>query len=119
MGKTAFTVSRFPLLRRTTTVLKSSRAFGINDRRGYVTQEAHMPGDADQCRIYAARYLALGERAWRPEVRAAFTELAQTWKRLAAETESDQALLRAISEMDLGEPYEDLPLALNLYAWAA
>ena len=78
-----------------------------------------MPGDADQCRVYAARYLALGERAWKPEARAAFIELAETWKRLAAETESDQALLLAIREMDLGEPYEDLPLALNLHAWAA
>jgi hypothetical protein len=52
-------------------------------------------------------------------MRAAFIELAETWKRLTAETESDQALLRAIREMYLGEPYEDLPLALNLHAWAA
>jgi hypothetical protein len=55
----------------------------------------------------------------KPEMRAAFIELAETWKRLTAETESDQALLRAIREMYLGEPYEDLPLALNLHAWAA
>jgi hypothetical protein len=41
-----------------------------------------MPGDPDQCHLYAARYVALGERAWRPEVRLAFIGLAETWKRL-------------------------------------
>jgi hypothetical protein len=52
-------------------------------------------------------------------VRQDFIELAETWKRLAAETESDQALFRAISQMDLGEPYEALPFALKLRSWAA
>jgi hypothetical protein len=78
-----------------------------------------MPGDPDQCRLYAARYLALSERAWRPDAREAFIELAEIWKRLAAETASDQALFRALCEMDFGEPYEDLPRALHLHAWAA
>jgi hypothetical protein len=75
-----------------------------------------MLGDPDQCRLYAARYVALGERAWRPEVRLAFIGLAETWKRLAAETESDQALFRALCEMYPSERYEDLPRALNLHA---
>ena len=78
-----------------------------------------MPSDPDRCRLYAARCLALAERTWRPEVRQDFIELAETWKRLAAETESDQALFRAISQMDLGEPYEALPFALKLRSWAA
>lgn len=78
-----------------------------------------MPGDTHQCRINAARYLALAQRARRPEVREALTTLADTWNKLAAETESDLPLLRTISEMDLGEPYEALPLALHLYSDAA
>ena len=78
-----------------------------------------MPGDPHQCRLYAERCLALAQRAWRPEVRQAFTELADTWSRLAAETESDLALFRALSEMELGEPYEALPFALNLHSKAA
>ena len=40
--------------------------------------------------------------------------MAEAWRRLAAETESDEALLRAIAEMDFGEPYEALPFALKL-----
>jgi hypothetical protein len=78
-----------------------------------------MPGDPYQCRLHAERSLVLAERAWRPQVRQAFTELAETWNKLAAETESDQALFRAISEMDLGEPCEALPIALKLRSWAA
>jgi hypothetical protein len=72
-----------------------------------------MPGDPYQCRLNAARCLALAGRAWRPEVRQTFTEMAGTWQKLAAEIESDQALFRAISEMDFGEPCE-APLGLKL-----
>jgi hypothetical protein len=43
--------------------------------------------------------------------------LADTWTRLAAEHESDEALLRAISELEFSEPYEALPLALKLHSW--
>ena len=73
-----------------------------------------MPGDPYQCRQYAARYSALAKRAWRPEVRQAFTELAETWTKLAAEIEADQPLLGALLEIDPGEPYEALPRALKL-----
>jgi hypothetical protein len=66
----------------------------------------------------AARCSKLAERARRPEMRRAFKALADTWTRLAAELESDQALLRAISEMEFSEPYEALPLALKLRSWA-
>jgi hypothetical protein len=42
-----------------------------------------------------------------------------TWKQLAAETEADEALLRVISDMQFGEPFEALPLALGLLPRAA
>jgi hypothetical protein len=76
-----------------------------------------MPGDPHQCRSNAARCLALARRARRPAARRTFAAMAETWNKLAAETESDQALLRAISEMELGEPYETLPFILNLRSW--
>ena len=78
-----------------------------------------MPGDPDECRSNAARCVVRSERAWKPEARQAFIELAATWRKLAAKTESDEALFRAICEMDLDEPYEILPRALNLRSWAA
>jgi hypothetical protein len=52
-------------------------------------------------------------------MRQSFNDLAETWTRLAAELESDQALLQAISELEFSEPYEALPLALKLRSWAA
>ena len=76
-----------------------------------------MPGDPEECRLNAVRCLALSEGA--PEARQAFIELAATWRKLAAETESDEALFRAICEMDLVEPYEALPHALKLRSWSA
>jgi hypothetical protein len=78
-----------------------------------------MPGNPDQCRLNAARCLRLAERARRPETRETFTALAETWTRLAAELESDEALLRTISELEFCEPYEALPLALKLRSWVA
>jgi hypothetical protein len=50
-----------------------------------------MPGNPEQCRLNAARCLKLAKRARRPEMRGTFTALADTWKRLAAEHESDEA----------------------------
>jgi hypothetical protein len=76
-------------------------------------------GDPNQCRINAARCSALSKRAWRPEVSQAFNELAEMWKKLAAETEADQTLYGALSEIELGEPYEILPRALKLLSEAA
>jgi hypothetical protein len=52
-------------------------------------------------------------------VRQAFSDLAEMWDRLAAETEADGTLSRGLSEITLGEPYEALPLALNLRSKAA
>ena len=76
-----------------------------------------MPGNPEQCRLNAARSLKLAKRAQKPEMRETFTALADTWRRLAAERESDEALLCAISELEFTEPYEALPLALKLHSW--
>jgi len=78
-----------------------------------------MPGDPKECRLNAARCLALARRSRRPEAQEAFRAMALTWKQLAAETEADDALLRVISEMQFGEPFEVLPLALGLLPRAA
>lgn len=75
-----------------------------------------MPGNPDQCRLNAVRCLRLAKRARGPEMRENFTALADTWTRLAAELESDQALLRAISELEFSEPYYALPSALKLHS---
>jgi hypothetical protein len=73
-----------------------------------------VPGDPYQCRVYAARCSALAKRAWRPDVRQVFIEMAETWNRLAAEIEADQPLLVMLTELYRGEPYDDLLRALNL-----
>jgi hypothetical protein len=43
-----------------------------------------------------------------------FVALAETWTKLAAELEADQALLHALFELEFSEPYDAVPLALNL-----
>ena len=86
--------------------------------RGYVSG-AHMPGDPNQCRLNAQRYLVMAAKTKRPEQRQRLLELAQTWKKLAAEIEADQALLRTLAELDFGEPCQALPFALRLYSTAA
>ena len=78
-----------------------------------------MPGDPRECRLNAARCLELAETATTPELR----RLAEIWKELAAELESDQALLKVLAELDLSpqpcEPYGALPYAMKLHSWAA
>ena len=73
-----------------------------------------MSGNPQQCRRNAARCLAIAKRAKRNEVRRSFRRLANTWKQLAAETESTQMLFDAISAMEFDEPYYALPAALKL-----
>ena len=77
-----------------------------------------MPGDPQHCRLNAGRCFALAKRARKPEARQVFREMAETWNRLAAEAESDQTLLQAISERELGGPDDDLPHALKLRLFA-
>ena len=55
-----------------------------------------MPGDPAKCRLYAARYLKLSERAKDPARRQRFASLAQTWIKLAAELSPPGASQRAI-----------------------
>ena len=76
-------------------------------------EEGHMPGDPKQCRRYAARCLALAQRTRNPDTRQNFALMAETWEKLAAEIESDQALFAVLHEMELGEPSYTLPLALG------
>jgi hypothetical protein len=71
-----------------------------------------MPADPRRCRFYAARCFALAKRAHEPKARQVFSEMAETWNRLA--TESDQALFQSISDMELGEPDHALPNPLKL-----
>ena len=61
-----------------------------------------MPGDPAKCRLYAARYLELSERAKNPARRQNLAALAETWTKLAAELESDQLLLNTLSDQPQG-----------------
>ena len=82
-----------------------------------------MLGDPTLCRSNAARCLRLARRARTPEARQNFLAMAETWKKLAAELGADQALLRALSELEFGtpqgEPYDVILSALNLRCRAA
>ena len=75
-----------------------------------------MPGDPAQCRLYAARYLELSKRAKNPARRQNLAALAETWTKLAAEYEADQPLLNALSEINVDEPFDAVPKALNIRA---
>jgi hypothetical protein len=55
-----------------------------------------MPGNPEQCRLNAARSLKRAKRARKPEMSETFTALADTWRRLAAERESDEAIFRPV-----------------------
>ena len=74
-----------------------------------------MPGDPAQCRLVAAGYLELSKRPKNPARRQGLAVLAKTWTKLAAELESDQALLNTLSEFNFDEPFY-LPEALNIRA---
>ena len=70
-----------------------------------------MPGDPAECRLYAARYLELSTRAKNSARRQNLAALAKLWTKLAAELESEQVLLNALSELELDEP--SVPEASN------
>jgi hypothetical protein len=84
-----------------------------------------MPGNPYICRLHAVRCSQLAQTAATLELRLTFIALAERWKALAAELESDQAFLKTISELEFRrpsqpcEPYEALPSALKLRSWAA
>ena len=76
-----------------------------------------MPGDPAQCRLNAARYLELSERAEEPARRESLAALAGMWTKLAAELESEQALLNTLSEINVGdEPFDAVPVDQNIRA---
>ena len=75
-----------------------------------------MPGDSEKCRLNAVRYTKLCKRAQDPDRREKFAALAETWTRLAAELEADQALLKALSELQFDQACYAEPEALNLQA---
>jgi hypothetical protein len=75
-----------------------------------------MPGDPKRCRLNATRCLRLAGLASNPERRGRLSALAETWRKLAAQTEADQALLDTLSNLDFDAPYDALPLALHLKA---
>jgi hypothetical protein len=80
-----------------------------------------MPGNPTECRHHALHFSQLAKTA-PAESRWALIALAETWKGLAAEFESDQAFLQVMSELEFqppGEPYEVLPVVLGLRSWAA
>ena len=75
-----------------------------------------MPGDPEQCRLNAVRCFKLSERAKDSTRRQSLAALAETWTKLAAELESEQALFNALSELEYDEPFYAVPEALNLRA---
>jgi cobalamin biosynthesis Mg chelatase CobN len=75
-----------------------------------------MPGNPEQCRLYAARCLKLAERANNTARRENLAALAETWTKLAAEYEADQPLLNTLSEINLDEALYAVPEALNIRA---
>jgi hypothetical protein len=64
-----------------------------------------MPGDPAKCRSNAVRYLSLSKHAKNPARRQGLAALAETWTKLAAELESDLALLNTLSELEFDEPF--------------
>src|SRR5262245_27981762 len=64
----------------------------------------------------AGQQLLLSKRAKNPVRCQSLVALAEMWTRLAAELESDQPLLSALSEIDYDEPFYAMPTALNLRA---
>ncbi len=75
-----------------------------------------MLGDPEQCRLNAVRCLKLSQRAKDPTRRQDLASMAETWEKLAAELDSEQALLNALPELEFGEPFYGVPEALNLRA---
>jgi hypothetical protein len=87
-----------------------------------------MPGDPHECRLNADQCSELAKTAATPELRQAFIAAAEVWRELAAELETDQALLDTLTELDFSpqpaepqpsEPYEALPYPLHLRSRAA
>lgn len=70
-----------------------------------------------QCHLNAERCLRLAKRARRSAMRENLMALAEAWTKLAAQLESDEALLDALSKLEINEPMDDLVVALKLHSW--
>jgi hypothetical protein len=55
-----------------------------------------VPGNPKECRMHAANCRTLAAQATSPSAKKTFTNLAETWDRLAAELESAQMAMAAI-----------------------
>src|SRR5262245_21715002 len=77
-----------------------------------------VPGNADQCRINAARYTAV-EACMATGSEPGIPSLAEIYSRLAAEIDADGNLYRTLCDIDLSVPHDALPRALNIRSWAA
>jgi hypothetical protein len=58
-----------------------------------------MSGDPRECHLQATECLRLAKSACTPQGRETFTDLANTWLKLAAEFESDKMLLKTWGEL--------------------
>jgi hypothetical protein len=74
-----------------------------------------MPGNADQCRLYAVRCLTLSHHASSPEDQENLAAMAETWRTLAAQMECDDSLLRALSALEFSESSYWLPSVLKMH----
>jgi hypothetical protein len=60
-----------------------------------------MPGNSEQCRLNALLCSAQAAQATAPQSRQDLIAMADIWNKLAAELESDDRLLQAMSELEL------------------
>ena len=68
-----------------------------------------MPGDPKECRAHAVRCKELAEAAPTPDVRQHFTQIADSWIRLAVELETAERFIQAMEAIEanpeLAPPY--------------
>jgi hypothetical protein len=62
-----------------------------------------MPGDPKDCRKHALNCTLLAKQATTEEAKQTFSNLAQSWTRLAAELEAAEGLLKSLSEIEVTE----------------
>ena len=72
-----------------------------------------LSGNYRQYQINAAHPIAMSRQAWQPRVHPALSDLAEMWNRLAAETEADGTLPRALSENGAWQGLRGLALGLK------
>jgi hypothetical protein len=71
-----------------------------------------VPGNPKECRMHAANCRTLAAQATSPSAKKTFTNLAETWDRLAVELESAQTFLKAMAAIDPEKP-SDPPVLVD------